>query len=49
LNKLFIEKSIKLKIFRKIGARSSYYWKALDEQDFMEIISLFLNLRCGRY
>jgi hypothetical protein len=48
LNKFFIENSVKLKIFRKIGARSSYCWKALDEQDFMEIISLFLDLRCGR-
>jgi hypothetical protein len=49
LKKFFIEKSVKLKIFRKIGARSSYCWKAPDEQDFMEMISLFLDLRCGRY
>jgi len=49
LNKFFIGNSVKLKIFLKVGARSSYSWKALDEQDFMEIISIFLDLGCGRY
>jgi hypothetical protein len=39
LNKMFIKKSVKLKKIRKNGAKSSYCWKALDEQDFMKIIS----------
>ncbi len=34
---------IKTKIFNDIGAKSWSYWKALDDQDFLETISQFLT------
>jgi hypothetical protein len=40
LNKFFIEKFSKIeRKLEKIGQKASYCWKALDEQDFMKIIS----------
>ncbi len=39
---------IKTKNAREIGASSCYYWKTLDEWDFLEVISWFFDLRWGR-